>query len=42
MPRPVSKPRIAAPAQPTTFMADERLDRIEAMLTELSKKMDKR
>jgi hypothetical protein len=37
-----SQPRLPAPAQPTTFAPDPRIDRIEAMLTELTKKLDQR
>jgi hypothetical protein len=37
-----SQPRLPAPAQLTTFAPDPRIDRIEAMLAELTKKLDQR
>jgi hypothetical protein len=35
-----SQPRLPAPAQPTTFAPDPRIDRIEAMLTELTRRLE--
>jgi hypothetical protein len=37
-----SQPRLPAPAQLTTFAPDPRIDRIEAMLTELTKRLDQK
>jgi serine/threonine-protein kinase len=37
-----TQPQLSAPSQPTTFVPDERLERIEAMLTELTRRLDKR